>query len=1092
VAVGFDKVTMDATTGNFYSAGTGTFVSEVYLTDGQGITWGDGSRILKKGGLPRTELNTDALWIQNKAGTAAVVKIQNESVGTISGINITSGGAMAINASAPTAGYYLDVSGNTLVRGNMSISVNATIGGTLSVAGTTTLNGNVLMQSKPISIQTGSNNMFIGGTGQLIMSMSLVVIGTSYADNFYVSTPGLKLAIGNTVISDTSVSGTIGDENVYNQFALGGGARHYVWSLGAVSNTNLYFGGTTADPNPRFQYTFKHGVGLKIAATPTSTDFTNTALFVQGNMSVTGDLLVNNISITGTLSLQQFTDLQSQVNFISNQYYTLLQISDLSATNFSPILQVSTALSTVSEQHWNYMSDLSYNTRLSLNSLSTASVAHWNVISSLSTAVSALSNATNYADLPYSSTVSGTIFFYDTELSMATTAPTFGSDTYETLSGISLNGGSDPAVRVSTVSQTLSSTGFTVIAQWIMSGLPNGNLPFIKVGMSSGDTSGAINITANGRTRLGPTAAYNGSFGADYLETYNPGVPGAGTAVRAVVAYSPGGTMQIFSSDGSVRQTLSGLSMPNFATPGKVDVTTLSGWGMLQTLVVMNRPVVGAEAARWFGYMAQAGKRNAFTKAYVSVMSYTLNQVSAALGATVTNNRNVADVMSMSHWDFMSNLSYNTRLSLNSLSTASIQQWSAVSDLSYNTRLSLNALDTASGQHWTALMSLSGALSNVSSALSGLSYNTQLSLDTHKTLLSEIAYVMSWNAATNTVTIGTNTNVSNIYIGSPGVSGQNIYLGGADDNVYISGTLVALQTTNTQISDNRITLNKGGVVGTGAGIEVEVNGTQDAATITLTANGEWAFKNIGGTTYNLSEMSYVSSQHWTALLSLSGALSTVSDSLSTLSYGTRLSLNALDTASSQHWTALLSLSGALSTVSESLSTLSYGTRLSLNALDTASSQHWTALLSLSGALSTVSDSLSTLSYGTRLSLNALDTASSQHWTALLSLSGALSTVSDSLSTLSYGTYLSLNLLDTASSQHWTALLSLSGALSTVSDSLSTLSYGTRLSLNALDTASSQHWTALLSLSGALSTVSDSLSTLSYSTRLSLDLLITAS
>jgi hypothetical protein len=126
----------------------------------------------------------------------------------------------------------------------------------------------------------------------------------------------------------------------------------------------------------------------------------------------------------------------------------------------------------------------------------------------------------------------------------------------------------------------------------------------------------------------------------------------------------------------------------------------------------------------------------------------------------------------------------------------------------------------------------------------------------HNSRLSSLEWMLSRDGSDN-VYMG--QSAANIYIGSPNntTTAQNIFIGTANDNVYISGTLVALQTVNTTISDARITLNKGALVGTNAGIEVEVNAVQDAATWTLNGAGEWVAKNVGGATFNLSRMSDV-------------------------------------------------------------------------------------------------------------------------------------------------------------------------------------------------------------------------------------------
>lgn len=85
----------------------------------------------------------------------------------------------------------------------------------------------------------------------------------------------------------------------------------------------------------------------------------------------------------------------------------------------------------------------------------------------------------------------------------------------------------------------------------------------------------------------------------------------------------------------------------------------------------------------------------------------------------------------------------------------------------------------------------------------------------------------SLDAATigGTLSIGTGY-ASAINIGT-GPSATNITLGGSSDTVTIAGTLTAVNTTNLEVSDKLITLNKGGAAssGGGSGFEIEENGS---------------------------------------------------------------------------------------------------------------------------------------------------------------------------------------------------------------------------------------------------------------------------
>lgn len=85
----------------------------------------------------------------------------------------------------------------------------------------------------------------------------------------------------------------------------------------------------------------------------------------------------------------------------------------------------------------------------------------------------------------------------------------------------------------------------------------------------------------------------------------------------------------------------------------------------------------------------------------------------------------------------------------------------------------------------------------------------------------------SLDAATigGTLSIGTG-NASAINIGT-GPGATTINLGGTSDTVTIAGTLTAVNTTNLEVSDKLITLNKGGAAssGGGSGFEIEENGS---------------------------------------------------------------------------------------------------------------------------------------------------------------------------------------------------------------------------------------------------------------------------
>ncbi len=81
-------------------------------------------------------------------------------------------------------------------------------------------------------------------------------------------------------------------------------------------------------------------------------------------------------------------------------------------------------------------------------------------------------------------------------------------------------------------------------------------------------------------------------------------------------------------------------------------------------------------------------------------------------------------------------------------------------------------------------------------------------------------------------------NIGDIYIGTPnGNSSQKIYIGSASDSVFIAGSLTSIQTTNTEVMDAVLSLNKGvAATAIGAGFEILDNNVAYAS-IKVAANG---------------------------------------------------------------------------------------------------------------------------------------------------------------------------------------------------------------------------------------------------------------
>jgi hypothetical protein len=93
------------------------------------------------------------------------------------------------------------------------------------------------------------------------------------------------------------------------------------------------------------------------------------------------------------------------------------------------------------------------------------------------------------------------------------------------------------------------------------------------------------------------------------------------------------------------------------------------------------------------------------------------------------------------------------------------------------------------------------------------------------------------------VNIGTSTLTQTINVGT-GSGATTINIGGVGDTVNIAGTLTTVNTTNTTITDNRITLNKGGAAGSGAGagFTVEEDETQSGHVKTTNNREGWELK----------------------------------------------------------------------------------------------------------------------------------------------------------------------------------------------------------------------------------------------------------
>jgi len=246
-------------------------------------------------------------------------------------------------------------------------------------------------------------------------------------------------------------------------------------------------------------------------------------------------------------------------------------------------------------------------------------------------------------------------------------------------------------------------------------------------------------------------------------------------------------------------------------------------------------------------------------------------------------------------------------------------------------------------------------------------------------LLSRISVLEFCLSLNNTNNLYLGQSVNNIYIGGTGNASnpQTIVIGTENDTIVMSGTVTQVQTTNTYVNDSLITLNKGGIIGSGAGIQVEINSVQDSASFTLNGSGEWQAKHTDSSVTNLKTLDSTIGSYGTSLTSLSGALSTVSlqhwNAISELSFNTRLSLNAvagggsdistlsinLYNVSTSHWSVISRLSNSVETLDFQVGMTSislFQQSQTISNIIYMSSIHW--------------NQISNLSYNTRLSLNA--------------------------------------------------------------------------------------------------------------------------
>jgi predicted nucleic acid-binding Zn-ribbon protein len=159
-------------------------------------------------------------------------------------------------------------------------------------------------------------------------------------------------------------------------------------------------------------------------------------------------------------------------------------------------------------------------------------------------------------------------------------------------------------------------------------------------------------------------------------------------------------------------------------------------------------------------------------------------------------------------------------------------------------RASISALDsTINYNNSTGKFAVNSSLFAPSSTVSsqwsnitnGIEYNNNVNIGgTLKTNTLEslsTSLNIGNNSTTQNVNIACGSSIQTVNIGNNGTTGQtNINIGGPNDTVTISGTLNYIDTTNLEVKDNQIIINKGGSAGSGgnSGLYIEEGGSNTA------------------------------------------------------------------------------------------------------------------------------------------------------------------------------------------------------------------------------------------------------------------------
>lgn len=246
------------------------------LNDNTGLIFSsDNSKIYKKIG-EGFSMETSTLKLRDATGTYTALTVNTPST-AIQGTTITNVGAVCINKTTNTSGYYLDVNGaiinNSTIRTTAATASTSTSTGALQVAGGAGIGGAVYiggLLNTVGSVTIQSNNTSISpSTGALVVTGGVGVGGPLYVGPSGLTTTGPIATTSGTASTNTSTGAII---------VSGAGG------VGVGGNVNV--GGTIAT-----------------TSTTASTSTTTGALVVAGGVGIAGALNVGGSLSAGSISI---------------------------------------------------------------------------------------------------------------------------------------------------------------------------------------------------------------------------------------------------------------------------------------------------------------------------------------------------------------------------------------------------------------------------------------------------------------------------------------------------------------------------------------------------------------------------------------------------------------------------------------------------------------------------------------------------------------------------------------------------------------------------------------------------------------------